>query len=60
MLGLIAFFWIGGFDFFSFLARNFHRVPTIGDILINRMIAFLFVALFLEDRLQVQVSDHAV
>jgi ABC-2 type transport system permease protein len=47
MLCLILFFWFGGFYFFRFLASNFHKIPTVGDILINRIIAFLFLALFM-------------
>jgi ABC-2 type transport system permease protein len=47
MLGLLWFFWVGGFYFFSFLAHQFHKIPTVGDILIQRIMAFLFLALFL-------------
>ncbi len=47
MIFLILFFWFGGFFFFRFLARYFHEIPTVGDILINRIIGFLFLALFM-------------
>ncbi len=47
MMALLWFFWIGGFYFFSFLAYQFHKIPTVGDMLIQRIMAFLFLALFL-------------
>lgn len=47
MLVLVLIFWVGGFHFFRFLAHFFHEIPTVGDILINRIIAFLFLALFM-------------
>ena len=46
MMVLLWLFWVGGFHFFRFLGRQFHNIPTVGDILLNRIMAFLFLALF--------------
>lgn len=47
MLGLLFFFWVGGYYFFRYLAGFFLSIETVGTILIQRIMAFLFLALFM-------------